>query len=215
MGTRIMSIQEGLNELKTLDARINRLLTGSKSYGAITIGERTVQGFDSNEKFIESAKAAFQSVQALIKRRTHIKNAIIAKNAQVIVEIAGVEMSLAEAINHKNYIKADKELYKTLVNQYNQLMCLLDSSESQYRQKLDAHVENIVGKDQKEKMKANEEIIKFFKEQNEPHFHDPIGLKDTIEKMAQEIEDFEAKVDFVLTRANITNDIEFIDPTIE
>lgn len=215
MGVRKMSIQEGLNELKTLDSRIERALNEKNVYGSVVIGERSVPGYESNEKFVEKSKAAFQSTQALIARRTTIKNAIIKKNAEVQVEIGNKAMSLAEAINTKSYIEADKRLLYQLTTQYNKLMREMESAEAQYRNKLDAHIENIVGKDQKDKMAANQSIIDFFSKQNEPKFIDAIGLKDQIEKMSKDIEEFESKVDFVLTRANITNDIEFEDPTVE
>jgi hypothetical protein len=215
LGIRKMSIQEGLNELKTLDARIQRSLSERSAYGAIVIGNRTVRGYDSNEKFTAKAKSNFDSVKALIQRRTLIKNAIIKKNAEVVVNISGKEMTLAEAINTKAYIDADRQLLSQLTFQYNKLINEFESAEYQYQQKLDTHVENIVGKEQKDKMKANEEIINFFKEANEPKFIDPIDLKEVIETMSKDIEEFESKVDFVLTRANITNDIEFDDPSYE
>lgn len=213
MGIRKMSIQEGLNELKTLDSRISKALSERNSYGAVVIGQRSVRGYDSNEKFMEKARSAFQSIQALIQRRNLIKNAIIKKNAEVVVEIAEKEMTLAEAINTKTYIEADKQLLNQLTLQYNSLIRDLETAEYNYQVKLDSHVENIVGKEQKDKMKANQDIIKFFKEENEPHFIDPINLKETIDKMSDDIQQFESKVDFVLTRANITNDIEFEDPS--
>lgn len=212
MGIRTMSIQEGLNELGILDSRISRLLNAGSSYGAVVLGKRSVRGFDSNEKFEEKVKSDLQSVRALIDRRTSIKGAIIKKNAEVEVTIGGKTMTLAEAINTKTYITADKQLLNQLTNQYNTLTRDFANHESNYHAKLDAHIENIVGKEQKDKMKANEEIFKFFKEENEPKFIDPIGLNDLIEKMSSEIEEFEGKVDLVLTRANITNDIEFEDP---
>lgn len=214
MGIRKMSIQEGLNELKTLDARISQGMY-RKNYGIIITGQRVVPGYDSNEKFIEETKSSYQSVVALIKRRTLIKNAIIRKNAEVEVEIGDKVMTLAEAINHKSYIKADKDLLAQLTNQYNSLMSSFSNSYNHYQIKLDSYIEQIVGKDQKDKMKANEEILKFFKQENEPKLIDPIGLKSVIEQMTKEIGEFEARVDFVLTRANITNDIEFEDSTVE
>lgn len=215
MGISKMTIQEGLNELKILDSRIEKALQERNAYGAVVIGQATVKGFSSNESFVEKAKASFQSIQSLISRRSLIKNAIIKKNAEVVVEVAGKQMSLAEAINVKSYISEDKRLLALLTQQYNSLMYELEKAETTYRVKLDSHIENIVGKDQKDKMDANKSIIEFFDEKNLPKFIDAINLKDTIEKMSSEIEEFEGKVDFILTRANIINEIEFEDPTVK
>lgn len=210
-----MSIQEALTELKTLELRIQRGLREVTNYGAVVIGDRTVKGFDSNDKFKKKAQSNFDSIKSLIDRRSVIKNAVVKKNAEVIVEIGTQTMTLAEAINQKTYIEAKKTLLSQLTSQYNRLMNDYQQAEYLYQQKLDSHVESIVGKDQKDKLKANEEIIKFFKEANEPKLLDPIDLKTTIEALSFEIEEFEGKVDLALTKANIINDIEFEDPTVE
>ena len=215
MGIRKMSIQEGLNELKVLESRINKSLGNGDSYVAVVIGERPVRGFDNNEKFSSNAKGSYDSIKALIERKTLIKNAIIKKNAEVVVEIGGKQMTLAEAINNKTFIEDKKILLNRLTQQYNSAIRELERAEVLYREKLDKHIELTFGKEQKDKMKDNEEMFKFFNENNKPLFIDPINLKEVIDSLSEEIENFESKVDFVLTRANITNDIEFEDPTIK
>ncbi|AEO93788.1 tail fiber protein [Bacillus phage G] len=215
MGIRKMSIQEGLNELKVLESRITKLLAERNTYVSVVIGDRSVRGYENNAAFEKKAKAKFDSIAALIERRTVVKNAIIKKNAEVQVEINGKTMTLAEAINYKTFIEEKKRFLSQLVSQYNTAMNQLENEEYSYKEKLDKHVETMVGSDRKDKMKENEEVIKFFKESNEPKLIDPVGLKDVIDKLTEEIEGFEAKVDFELTRANITNDIEFEDPTVE
>lgn len=216
MGIRTMSIQEGLNELKILDSRIKKAVREKNTYTTVVIGDRVVRGYESNEKFAEKAKSTFDSVVSLIDRRALIKSAIIKKNAEVIVEINGERMSLAEAINNKAFIEDKKVLLEQLTSQYNSAMFDLERAEQTYNDKLDNYLTGFVTKDtSKDSLKNNEAIMLNFNNANKPQFIDPVGIKEFIEKLSHEIESFEAKVDFVLTRANITNDIEFEDPTFE
>lgn len=216
MGIRKMSIQEGLNELKILDNRIKKSLKEKDTYATVVIGDRVVRGYDSNEKFSTKAKSSFDSVVALITRRSVIKSAIIKKNAEVIVDINGHQMSLAEAITNKALIEDKKILLGQLTAQYNNAMYEMERGEQTYNEKLDTYLANFVGKDgNKDSIKNNEAIMENFNNANKPKFIDPIGIKDFIENLSAEIDGFGAKVDYVLTRANITNDIEFEDPTYE
>lgn len=213
MGTRKMSIQEGLNELKRLKERIEKLRRSRETFGAVIIGNKIVRGYESNDAFSKKVQSNFDSIKGLLERRDLIKKAIIKKNAEVEVTIGKDVMTLAEAIYTKTAIEDKEYLLNQLTTQYNQLMKDHENAEYAYQNKLDAHVESIVGKEQKDKMKANEEVIKFFKEENEPKFIDPIKLNETIEKMSNEIGEFKSQVDLALTRANIINDIEFEDPS--
>lgn len=215
MGIRKMAIQEGLNELKVLDSRIKKALNEQGSYVSVTIGEKSVRGYENNEKFAAKAKGNFDSINALLNRKTVIKNAIIKKNAEVVVEIGGKSMTLAEAINNKTFIEDKRVLLNQLMYQYNNAIRELERAEIAYQDKLDKHIEMTFGKDQKDKMKGTEDVFEFFNKNNKPSFIDPIKLKDVIDELSNDIDTFEAQVDFVLTRANIINDIEFEDPTIE
>ena len=54
----------------------------------------------------------------MIKRRNQIKSAIIASNAVTMVEVAGVRMTVAEAIDKKSSIGYEKELLARLSEQF-------------------------------------------------------------------------------------------------
>lgn len=210
-----MSIQEGLNELNTLEKRIQKSLSKRLRFGAVVIGNKTVNGYNNNKDFEDDVQSTYDSIRALINRRTLIKRAIVKKNAEVPVTIGKETMTLAEAIERKNSIQYEEHLLHEMEKQYTFLMNDLGEKKEYYREKLDKHLENTLGKDQKDKMKENNPYLDFFKEENEPLFIDPINLKKEIDKLDDSISTFKEKVDNVLTAANVKNDIEFDDTPVK
>jgi hypothetical protein len=218
MGKVVMSIQEGLNELSTLEKRIQKALTRRMQFGAVVIGDKAVNGYKDNEDFQQKVKSTYESVKALINRRTLIKRAIVKKNAEVVIKINEQEMTLAEAIERKNSIQYEEQLLAEMERQYTQLMNELGDKKEYYRDKLDRHIEMIVGKDnkeKKEKYKDDVALLDYFNKEHEPKFIDPLDLKEEIEKLELSIATFKEKVDNVLTAANVMNNIEFEEPSVK
>ncbi|MFD2116877.1 hypothetical protein ACFSTH_20895 [Paenibacillus yanchengensis] len=210
-----MSIQEALNELSTLNKRIEKSIHKRIQFGAIVIGKKPVNGYNSNEEFQKDVKSVYDSMRALIHRRTLIKRAIVKKNAEVEVTIGNQVLTLAEAIERKNSIKLEETILREMENQYTTLMNEFASTKEYYRERLDRHIENAVGKDNKDKFKEDNAMFNFFKEENEPAFIDPIHLRKEIDALDEEITTFKEKVDNVLTTANVKNNIEFEDPAVK
>lgn len=77
-----------------------------------------VNGKITKEAFKANAKADFQSITDLIKRRNTIKSAIIKSNAVTMVEVAGKTMTVAEAIDKKSAIDYEQNLLNKLNKQY-------------------------------------------------------------------------------------------------
>ncbi|MCA1064858.1 hypothetical protein QTG56_24940 (plasmid) [Rossellomorea sp. AcN35-11] len=214
MGKARMSIQEGLNEINTLESRIDKALSRRMQLGTVVIGDKTVNGYKDNNEFEKAVKSTYDSVRALIERRTLIKRAIVKKNAEVEVSINGRTMTLAEAIDEKNQLIPFKEsLLLEMQRQYTSLMKDLGEKQEYYRNKLDKHIETAVGKDNKDKVTEDNAMLKFFKEQNEPVLIDPINLREQIDLLEDWITEFKEKYNNIMTAANVTNDIEFEEPS--
>lgn len=94
-----MLVTRGLNELKLLDSRIHRKIGEAEFVGAAKVAAVNIDGKTTKEAYKMNAKADYQSLMELIKRRNRIKSAIIASNAVTMVEVAGKRMTVAEAIN--------------------------------------------------------------------------------------------------------------------
>jgi hypothetical protein len=113
MTTTQMTVTRALAELKLLDSRINRTINGA-TFGGILVGNKVSAGLTSVDDIEKRAKADFQSVKALINSRNEIKSAIVKSNSVVEVEIAGVKLTVAEAIERKTSIQYENNLLASL-----------------------------------------------------------------------------------------------------
>lgn len=200
--TTEMTVARALAELKLLDSKIQRTINGATFIGA-EVGKKVSAGFKSVDEIANRAKSDYQSSQDLIKRRNVIKSAIVVSNAQTKVNVAGVEMSVAEAIERKTSIEYDKTLLNKMKRVYAEYVQAVDRTNEDMKERLDKHLETLFGKEGKASAQANEDIVKAFKADNEAKLVDPLDLKDKIDKLEAEIENFEAEVDFTLSEVNV------------
>lgn len=98
-----------------------------------------------------------------------------------------------------------------LKNTYKQIVNHVDQVNEDMNYRLDQHLETIFGREFKTSNQETDAVIKSFKEQNEAKLIDPINLKEKIELLEKEIEDFLTEVDHVLSVSNATTTIEIND----
>lgn len=205
-----ISITRGLAELKNLDNRIQKAIQEGQYIG-FTTGKKVIPGFQTNEEFEEKIKANYQSVQDLIKRRNLIKSAIVQSNATTKVTIAGIEMTVAEAIERKTSIKYDQQLLEKMKQAYSFVINKYEVEDERVKERLDEHLQKTFGKDVKVTSDQYDSVAKPFLEQNAPKIIDPLKLKDEIDKLAKNISDFLTEVDFALSESNTLTQIEIPD----
>jgi hypothetical protein len=205
-----ISITRGLAELKVLDSRINNAINGT-SMIAVTTGKKIVTGYTTNEEFESKVKSNQQSILDLIKRRNIIKSAIVKSNAETIVTIAGVKMSKAEAIERKTSIIYEQALLAKMKNEYSKSISKFDQEDAKVKERLDELIKTTFGKDTKVVADQYDSTAKPFLEQNAPKLIDPLKLKDTIEELNKNIEDFLLNADFILSETNSIDKIVIPD----
>lgn len=204
-----LSVHRALMELKTLDKRIERATKAT--FVSYKVGEEGVPAnYKTIQEFVETVKDNHKSVTDLIKRRNAIKAAIIKSNAETTVEVAGVPMTIAEAIDRKSAIVYEKALLAQFEHQYRTILFKVQSEEQQMQQRIDKRVEDITGKDKKADVSEQEDIEKMVKRRYQPEIIDPLELRTYIEKFKQEIEDFELEVDPILSESNANTFIEVV-----
>lgn len=202
-----MTIHQGLSELKLLDNRIkrgiNQSFIGIKQNKADKVDRTNL----TKEEFEKDAKANFDSVSALIARRQSIKNAITTSNAVTKVSIASKEMTVATAIELKQTIDYKKQLVVELKRQYNSKISLFEDKNESAEYKIQNEI-NALKTDDKEAIKVYRDSIE---QKYTWDLIDPLVLKEKIEKITEEIENFESTVDFILSTSNATTIIEIDD----
>lgn len=206
-----MLVTVALNELKLLDSRIIKEIDRGSFISSAKKSSPKVSPAMSKEEFIEEAKSKFNSVKDLIERRAKIKAAIVDSNAKTEVEIDGVKMTRADAIERKSSINYEKLMLNELKDQLNIHTSKVNSSNYEVDNKIDSLVQAAYGKEGKNNIKQEDydAIAKPYREANEWDIVDPLNLKDVIEEMEKRIDGFESNIDSVLQISNCTTYIEF------
>ena len=110
---RTMTITEALVELKLLDKRIANSDMQDWCIIQLKQDKKTMAG-ETVEEYEKKTKARFQSVKDLITERANIKKAIVKSNADTVVEVGDLKMTVAEAIEYKTSIEYEKRLLQSL-----------------------------------------------------------------------------------------------------
>ena len=206
---RKISITEALNELKLYDSKITKTITNAIFCEAAKKSTDKI-GVVKKDDFAERAKASYQSSTDLISNRNILKSAIVKSNAVTGVEIDGVSMTVAEAIERKNSIEYDETLLNEMKRQYANATAAVDKENKKVDSKVDDLLTTLIGKDSDKKLsKEDQEAVeKPYREKNEFEFIDPLGLYDKIQTLEANIDGFKSNVDTALVLSNATTFIE-------
>jgi hypothetical protein len=198
-----LSIARLLVELKTLDNRINKIIsstnwviykTKNRNYGL------------TEEEFKKKTLAEHQSLNDLIKRRNAIKNAIVLSNSVINVQIGGQKMTVAQAIEYKQTIVYKKNLLEYFKQQRQQVIVESEAHRQRVQNKIDDNIKIICGKDNKPDANTIQTISDGISKGVPIDVFDPLDLEEQIKKLENEIEEFTANVDYVLSESNaLTN----------
>ena len=109
MAEQKMTIHRALSELKIINSRIENQLNEFIPVGIRQLNKPVDGKFQSNE-FESDAQSKYQSITDLIERKQKIKRAIVKANGETKVTVAGIEMTIADAITQKSTIDLKKSL---------------------------------------------------------------------------------------------------------
>jgi hypothetical protein len=192
------TITRSLVELKTIDARINKVIVGGVFTACKT---KSRNSGVSEEDFRRTAEADFQSVNAMIRRRDLIKNLIQESNLRTMVTIDRRSMSVAAAIEFKNTIDYKSRLLDVLKRQRQTVVIEQETHKIRLQAKIDDNVKIICGKE-----KPDASVIATVTEgitKSDPiEVFDPLHLEQTIKALEEEVENFRDNVDFALSESN-------------
>lgn len=210
MNKETMTVTRGLAELKLLNDRINSKIGGSLLVLPNKKSNKKINGTYTIEEFSQNAKGQYQSIKDLIERRKKIKSAIVDSNSKTIVNVAGKEMTVAEAIERKESIQFEKDLLSHMTSQYNRSVSKMNTENEKVQLKLDELLNTSLGKEGKQKASEDEIniISRPYLDQNELVLVNPLEIHKEIEKLKEEIEQFEMEIDFTLSESNTITKIE-------
>lgn len=212
-----MTVHKALAELKIIDDRINNAITSGTYVIANKHSNTKIHGMTIDD-FKTSMKADFQKVSDLIARRNAIKRAVVASNAVTKVKIGDTEYTVATAIEMKNHGMEFKNTFKNYIaRQYINAKNELDKNSGDHLEKrAENYVLSVIQAQPKDsKMAVDSDAMKNLRAQyikdNTYDIIDPIGVKDVIEKLDNEISGFITEVDAALSVSNALTvlDIEY------
>jgi len=204
-----ITILRALNEVSTLKKKIEKSQNRTGSFLSYSIGNKPPTGFKTVAEVEEDIKSRFQSINALITRRSNLKAAIVASNAITMVTINGQTMTVAAAIEFKTSVEYRKSLLSTLINNSGSINRKVEQHNEQIEQQALRLAEQVLGskaaKVGKEEITA---ITEPYKKDRLAALIDPLDTKKVIDELEDEINGFENEVDNILTESNATSDIE-------
>lgn len=212
-----MTVHKALAELKIIDDRINNAIVSGTYVIANKHSNTKIHGMTIDD-FKTSMKSDFQKVSDLIARRNAIKRTVVASNAVTKVKVGDVEYTVAEAIEMKNHGMEFKNTLKMYIErQYANAKNEFDkNSGDSLERRAENYVLSVIQAQPKDsKMAVDSDAMKNLRAQyikdNTYDIIDPIGVKDVIEKLDNEISGFITEVDAALSVSNALTvlDIEY------
>lgn len=211
MGGIIMeiSVTRGLVQLKRLEQRINKKIGGLNNL--ITVEKKSSKnvkdGLYSKEEFAKLAKSEWASLNDLIALRKEIKDAIVQSNAITKVSICGVQYTVAQAIERKSCI-VDFEL--DMVRKISNVFGTCTSRATTANERVEIDAQRLFGTSTEDKKsEVNRiEMMNLYVDTNSYEIVDPLNFKELKDALDQEVHDFLAEVDQVLSESNAVTMIE-------
>lgn len=204
-----ISIIRAFSELKLLDKKINKAIKTAHFVGE-RVKNKKIDLKYTEEEFRKNAISSWDSIISLIKKYREIKSAISVSNAITKIKINGVEMVVAEAIEHKKNIEYDKLLLSLLKRQLSETNVRITQNNSYSKERLDSYMQNNnMGKDNSSiKLEDYNKFKEIFENSNDYILVDPLNAETKIKELEEKIDIFEAEIDHVLTESNTITKIK-------
>lgn len=205
--TQTMSITRALAELKRLDDKISRAITGSTFVG-IQIGKNVnakpngVQGTVAT--VAAQIQGAFDSLDAMFNQRDSIKSKIVQSNAVTKVTIAGREVTVAEAIELKRSVTNKRDLLNVLKRQQTAVNATISAHNAKLDEAIDSQVKALYTSEKGAKVTSEQfdNVSKPMKEQKEASVIDPKDIVKSITALEELISVVDTELDFTLSEIN-------------
>lgn len=193
----MISVTQALSELKLVRKRIDNVVDGVE----FTTLKKANDLLDVT-KFSAKATAAHQSFTDLLARYNALKAAIVKSNATTHVTIAGTTYTIAEAVERKRTIEFERDLLTRFQHQFTRVKEDFEAHQRNEQARVERLLTTELAKDAKTNVEVIQQLTATFLAQNKATIVDPLNLADLIRTMTESIENFETKVDYILSESN-------------
>lgn len=212
MTKKTISITRALVELTRLGDRINQAISQG-TYVSRTQGKEAQKKVVGSNKTVadvtKDIQGSFDKVESLIKNRAALKAAIVLSNAETKVEVAGTEMTVAEAIELKSSVTYRESFLYQVRTQFTNAQSAVERDNAKLEEVIQALLTTAYGAD---KTKITEDTVKAISDpqRNSKEFAllDPVDAAKKIESLTEEVQQIKGELDFVLSESNARTEIE-------
>lgn len=203
MTTETMTVHQALSELKMLDKRIGSAVSRS-TFCVANKHSNTKIGGKKIEDACNVMREDCQSIEDLLKRRAAIRNNLSISNASTKITVAGIEYSIAEAIEMKGAgIGIKRMLLDKMIRDYNSAMATINKANSKLTDDADNYVVGLFGSKEKNASSDNVRAVReAYIQENTVDLVDPLDVSKKIKDLEAEIETFESEVDSKISVSN-------------
>ena len=208
-----ISVTRALAELKRLDDRIAREIH-SATYVAVQVGHgNQAKPSAMTLRTVKNAESKIQSdvdtIESLFKKRLALKAAIVMSNANTVVSLGSVSMTVAAAIDYKTVIENKALLMEKMRVAMNQAKESVQALNDKLEAVIDAQLSTLYGSE-KNKLDASTvaAVSEPLKQQREASLIDPRNIADKIKELDEEISRSRTELDYVLSESNSKTMIE-------
>ena len=185
-----LSVTRALIKLKTLTSRIEKIIPDVL---VVTVA----QNGTAMQKISDSS---LQQVQDLIKYRSQLKSALAISNATEKITVAGVEYTVAAAIERKRTVDTEKQLLRHLEQQYSSAEARLETLRMDAESRAERLIMTEAGKDSRSTDPAKvKELREAFLAGYNYDLVDTYKMREKLPELRKHIEDFEGDIDAALS----------------
>ena len=208
MTTETMTIHKALAELKIIGDRIDDSISSGIFIKPNKHSNEKINGIPLDE-FKKQIQGNWDKPVDLIMRRNAIKRAVILSNAITKRKLGDREYTIAEIIDMGNTDMIYKEkLLNTLKKQYADAIKIAEKENETLQQKAENYVIGLFGnKDGKLNIEEIENTKKQFIINNTYELIDVIKIREKIDSLEKEINEFKAEVDACKSASNALTEI--------
>lgn len=205
MNTEKMTVSRALIELKTLDKRITDKIQSTDFCFTNKHSNPKYKGKDVAD-VKANIKSEYESILALIRRRSAIKKAVVQSNATTSVDINGKQYTVAEAIELKTHgMSYQNKLVQKMLAQFSYAVRDAETQNGQRLQNAaESYVTGLYGGKEKMSSEAAIEDLRRYIEFNTLDIIDPLDIQEAAGSLNKEIVTFLDEVDSAITVSNAT-----------
>lgn len=209
MTKETMTVHEALSTLKTLDNRISSKITASTFVSSAKSSATKIDGMNRDE-YEKMIKSNFDSVMGLIERRGAIRKALAASNAETVINVAGKEYRMSEAIELKQHgmgIKSElAHVLESNLLRHENLVRI--NNEEKIPKNVETYLSSMFGGKDKANSADVDAARESFIRANTMDVINPLNLRKKIEELQNEIDAFNSKIDSAISISNALTKIE-------